>query len=80
MLDPRLTRLAEVLVGYSTDVQPGENVLIEAFDIEPALVNEVVKQVYKKGGRPFVNLRSQVVTRTLLMGATDEQLEDVGRF
>ena len=80
MLDPRLTRLAEVLVGYSTDVQAGENVLIEAFDIEPALVNEVVKQVYKRGGRPYVNLRNQLVTRTLLMGATDEQLKTWADF
>ena len=75
MLDPRLTRLAEVLVGYSTDVQAGENVLIEAFDIEPALINEVVKQVYERGGRPYVNLRSQSVMRTLLMRASEEQLK-----
>ncbi|MFO7262575.1 MAG: aminopeptidase [Bacillota bacterium] len=80
MLDPRLTRLAEVLVGYSTNVQPGENVLIEAIDVEPALVNEVVKQVYKRGGRPFVNLRSQAVTRALLMGATEEQLKTWADF
>jgi aminopeptidase len=75
MLDPRLTRLAEVLVGYSTDVQAGENVLIEAFDIEPALINEVVKQVYERGGRPYVNLRSQSVMRALLMRASEEQLK-----
>lgn len=80
MLDPRLTRLAEVLVGYSTDVQTGENVLIEAFDIEPALINEVVKKVYERGGRPYVNLRSQTVMRTLLMRASEEQLKIWAEF
>src|SRR5689334_3863199 len=33
MVDPRLTKLADVLVNYSTAVQQGENVLIEAFGI-----------------------------------------------
>lgn len=30
MLDPRITKLADVLVNYSVKAQPGENILIEA--------------------------------------------------
>jgi len=74
MMDPRLERLADVLVNYSTDVQPGDNVLIEAFGIDNALVRAVVRQVHKAGGRPYVNLRDHQVTRELLLSASEEQI------
>ena len=35
MKDPRYTKLANLLVNHSTQVKPGEKVLIEAFDIPP---------------------------------------------
>jgi aminopeptidase len=75
MLDPRLERLADVLVNYSTKVQPGENVLVEAFGIDNALVRAIVDKVHQAGGRPFVNLRDHQVTRALLMSATEEQIK-----
>ncbi|PZE22101.1 aminopeptidase [Paenibacillus xerothermodurans] len=74
MLDPRLERLADVLVNYSTKVQPGENVLIEAFGIDNALVRALVQKVHKAGGRPYVNLRDHQVIRELLLDATEEQI------
>ncbi|WP_409343253.1 aminopeptidase [Paenibacillus sp. MBLB4367] len=74
MLDPRLTKLADVLVNYSTRVQPGEHVLIEATGIEPPLVNELIKAVHQAGGFPHVKLRDPSVIRQLLMGATEEQI------
>ncbi|WP_427127822.1 aminopeptidase (plasmid) [Priestia megaterium] len=68
------SELAKKLVHYSTDVQKGENVLIEAFDIDIELVNELIKEVYNAGGNPFVNLRNQQVTRKMLLNATEEQI------
>ena len=32
MKDPRVAKLAEILIGHSTRVQPGEKVLVEAYD------------------------------------------------
>ncbi|WP_040949570.1 aminopeptidase [Gorillibacterium massiliense] len=75
MADIRYAKLADLLVNYSTEVQPGENVLVEATNVEKALVNEIVKAVHKAGGHPFVTLRDTSVTRQLLMNATDEQLK-----
>lgn len=80
MLDPRLERLAEVLVTYSTQVQPGENVLIEAFGIDNPLVKALVDQVHKAGGRPFVNIRDHQIIRQLLMNATEEQIRTWAEF
>lgn len=74
MMDPRFERLADVLVNYSTAVQSGEHVLIEAFGIEPALVKAVVRRVHQAGGRPYVNLRDHSITRELLMTASEEQI------
>ncbi|TBL79951.1 aminopeptidase [Paenibacillus thalictri] len=80
MLDPRLERLADVLVNYSTRVQPGENVLIEAFGIDNALVRAIVQKVHNAGGRPYVNLRDHQVTRELLMNSTEEQIKTWAEF
>ncbi len=80
VMDPRLERLADVLVNYSTNVQPGENVLIEAFGIDHALVKAVVREVHKAGGRPYVNLRDHQVTRELLMSASEEQIRTWAEF
>ncbi|ARU63883.1 aminopeptidase [Tumebacillus avium] len=74
MLDPRMTKLAETLVNFSTNVQPGENVHIDVTEIDMALVKEVVKAVHKAGGNPFVTVRHNEVQRQLLMNATEEQL------
>lgn len=80
MIDPRMERLADVLVGYSTNVQPGENVLIEAFGIDNALVKAVVRRVHQAGGRPYVNLRDHQVTRELLLSASEEQIRTWAEF
>lgn len=74
MIDSRLERLADVLVNYSTRVQPGENVLIEAFGIDNALVRLLVQKVHQAGGHPFVNLRDHQVIRELLLNATEAQI------
>jgi len=80
MKDPRLTRLAEVLVHYSTDVQPGDNVLIETYDVDVPLVKELIKAVHARGAHPFVDLRHFSVNRQLLMNATEAQLRTWAEF
>ncbi|MFC7681654.1 aminopeptidase [Paenibacillus sp. GCM10028914] len=74
MRDPRIQKLAENLVGYSVDMQPGENVLIEMIGSERDLLNAIVEEVGKKGGRPFVQLTDKTVQRAMLKNATKEQL------
>jgi aminopeptidase len=80
MVDPRFTKLADVLVNYSTRVEKGENVLIEAFGIDTPLVKEIVKAVHKAGGHPFVNLRDHSVIRAMIMDATEEQMKTWAEF
>jgi aminopeptidase len=75
MRDPRLQRLAANLVGYSIDVQPGENVLVEMIGSERELLKCVIEEIAQRGGRPFVEITDRSVERTLLRNATPEMVE-----
>ena len=72
MQDLRINKLADVLVNYSINLQKGEKVLIEAKGIDYMLVNAIVKEVYKAGGFPFVEIYDNRVTRELLLGTSEE--------
>lgn len=74
MIDPRLNRLAELLVGHSTRVQAGEHVLIETFDIPDEMIVALVRAARAAGGHPHVALRSSRVLRALNEDASDANL------
>ena len=79
MIDPRMTKLADLLVTYSTKVQPGERVLIDAYDMPAEMVSLLINRVAEAGGLPFVDTNQSAVLRSLYMNATDEQMEILGR-
>lgn len=73
-MDQRFEILAKNLVNYSCRVQKGEKVLINAAGYEAKdLVKALVKEVYKVGGYPFVNITDRSVTREILKSITKEQ-------
>lgn len=74
-MDPRIEKLARTLIRFSTKLQPGENILIQARNERDELVRALVRETYAVGGRPFVWLNSTSVERELAMGYTSEQLE-----
>lgn len=78
MKDPRYTKLAEVLVKHSTRVQPGEKVLIEAYDIPADFTAELIRVVAAAGGLPLVSTYQQPVLRALYNAASEEQMRFVG--
>ncbi|MCJ8011294.1 aminopeptidase [Paenibacillus sp. KQZ6P-2] len=80
MRDPRIQKLAENLVGYSVNVQPGENVLVEMIGPERDLLKAVIEEVHKRGGNPFVELTDRTVQRTMLMNATEEMVKAWGEL
>ena len=80
MKDPRVAKLADILIGYSTRVQPGEKVLIEATEIPDEVVSALVNRIAEAGGLPFVTRKSNSVLRALLHNATEEQMRLTGEF
>src|SRR5690606_31333556 len=75
MRDPRITKLAQVLVHYSVKLQKGEKLLIENTGIQQELVSAIIEEAYKAGGHPFVELKDPKIMRSLLMGANETQLK-----
>jgi aminopeptidase len=77
MPDPRVIQLANVLIHHSTRLQPGENILIEAFDAPEDIVTALMECAVQAGGTPFVETRSNRVLRTLFTHATETQMATI---
>jgi len=75
MPDPRVTKLAELLIKHSTRLKPGEHVLIEGFDVPDDILIELVRAARRAGGHPHVAIRSNRVMRALIVDAQDENLK-----
>lgn len=74
MRDPRLDKLADVLVRYSTGVKKGEEVLIFAEPIAMPLIEATFEAVLRAGGNPTWLPRGDELKPILLEHAADEQL------
>ena len=72
MLDPRVTRLADLLADHSTELKSGDNVLIEAFDLPSECTAEFVRAARERGANVFVQTYHAAVQRSLLLGMTEE--------
>ncbi len=75
MADPRVERLADVLVRYSTEVGEGDVVLIEATPLAAPLVETLYAGVLAAGGHPQPRIRLDGFAETLLARGSDAQLD-----
>ncbi len=76
MKDPRITQLAENLLTYSVDIQPGEKVMIEAkglYSIE--LMKELIRIATAKGAVPFWYYNDDSIYRQFINGVEPEQMD-----
>jgi len=75
MQDPRIATLARTLLDHSCQLQAGDRILIEAFDLpEPALVCALVELAAERGALPVVSWKSNAVLRSLYRTATPESM------
>ncbi len=77
MKDPRMTKLAENLVRYSCQLEPGEKVLIETFDCPDFVAEALVRAAYEAGARPFFQAHRTKIMRQWLLGADWQQIEQL---
>ena len=75
MIDPRITKLSEVLVHYSTALKPGDKILIEAIDIPHEMTCELARVARSAGADPLVTLKCNQVQRALLLEASRSQFD-----
>src|SRR5690606_33984799 len=80
MNDPRIRQLAELLIGYSVELKPGEKLLIECMGLELPLARELIRQAYAAGGEPYLTIKDHTLLAALLEGASEEQLDRVSRY
>jgi aminopeptidase len=81
MHDPRIDRLAEILVDHSCRLAAGEHVLIEAFDLpEPTLVCRLIELAAERGAHPLVSWKSNQVLRSLYKTGTATNLSLAGEW
>ena len=79
MKDPRITRLADVLLDHSCEIQRGEKLLIEAFDLpQSSLVCELVEGAARRGALPLVTWKDNKILRSLYSTATPESMTLIG--
>jgi aminopeptidase len=74
-MESNYLKLAEGLTGFSTNLQKGERVLIDAFDIPEAMVVALVRAARERGAVPFVNVQAGRINRELVNHVDSEQFE-----
>ncbi len=72
MLDPRVTKLAEMLTSHSTELSADDNVLIHAHDIPDEAVAEVVRVAQSRGANVVLRLENGTAKRQLMRGMTED--------
>ena len=74
MSDPRIERLARVVIGYSLGLKKGDLVLIQAPSLAEPLVVELVRAALDAGANPAVRFSLPGVDHAYLSEATEEHL------
>jgi aminopeptidase len=74
-LSDRVERLARVLVEYSTDVQPGQLVLIEGQPAAAPLARALYRRVLEAGAHPEPRIMLDETAEVLLGNGSDAQLD-----
>jgi aminopeptidase len=68
MTDPRYTKLANLLVDYSTVLRKGDRVLLDLIDIPDEFSVELVRAARRAGAIPVAEVRHTRLNRELLRG------------
>ena len=74
MRDPRIEKLASILVHYSTGVKKDQIVRISGPPVAEPLVAAIYQQVIEAGGNPMVRMAPDGLQEIFLKNASNEQL------
>lgn len=74
-MDKRWKEVADILVNYSTEVKPGQRVMIAMREVETLpLARAVYESAVQAGGFPQIQFLSDYLDHSLLNFGTDEQI------
>jgi aminopeptidase len=66
MTDPRYTKLASLLVNYSTQIKEGDRALLELTDVPDEFSIALMRAVREAGGTPLIEVRHTRITREVM--------------
>ncbi|MBI2413448.1 MAG: aminopeptidase [Deltaproteobacteria bacterium] len=77
MADPRVKKLASILVNHSISVKKGDTVMISASsELAKPLVLEVYREVLEAGGNPFTSIAFEETTNLFFDYASKDQIRN----
>ena len=79
MTDPRYTKLARLLVEYSTALKKGDHALLDMIDVPDEFSIELMRAVRRVGATPLIEVRHTRVTREIML-KTDARHDFAGVF
>ena len=77
MADPRIEKLAQVLIEYSVSVRPGDRAVIVGNAIAEPLLKEIYIRVLQAGGHPLMMASLPGIEELFYRYASEEQLKHV---
>jgi aminopeptidase len=77
MMDPRIEKLADVLVNYSIGVRQGDKVLVNGSALAAPLLKAVYVKVLQAGGHPYMTVSLPDIDVLLYRHASDGQLQHI---
>ena len=80
MKDPRLEKLADILINYSVSLQKGEHLLINCTVDEIPLVRELIRKTYDAGGYPHINISNNELKKEFLKNLSQPQAEAMAEW
>ena len=80
MTDPRVAKLASLLVNYSLELKPGQIVRIDAGAVAAPLVREIYRESLRAGANPRTRIDVDGTDVIALQESSDEQLTFVSEM
>ena len=80
MNDPRVSKLAKLLVHYSLELKPGQIVRIDASAVAAPLVRELYREALRAGAHPRTRIDVEGLDVIALQESSDEQLTFVSEM
>jgi aminopeptidase len=73
--DPRVTRLADLIVGYSLELQPGQVFRIDGLDAASPLALAFYRSALRAGAYPYTSLGLEGTLELLLEHGSEQQID-----
>lgn len=74
-MDPRVEKLANVLINHSTRLTAGEHLLIESFDVPDDITIALIRAARSVGAHAHVAIRHNRIMREMQIDAADDNLK-----